>query len=124
MILLLTEQQYTAVQQIEFRKLREESMRRTFNIPEDVNTIQVFHGTSEKNARNIIKTGLRKHSWLTTDESEAQMYSKIQGHRGKPYVMSLKVYIGSCLPNSDKYITTEEVLYPRGNGFFPKDYLY
>lgn len=102
------------------RQYHIDSMRRAFNVPEDTVFISVFHGTSEKNAKNIVRTKLRKYSWLTTDESEARMYSQHQAHGGKPYVMSLRVYIGSCVPNGN-YITTEEDLYPISNGMVPKD---
>jgi hypothetical protein len=56
----------------EIRGFRTESMRKAFKIPENTNFITAYHGTSEKNAKNIIRTKLRSGAWLSTDRSEAE----------------------------------------------------
>lgn len=108
--------------QTDHRRWRAESMREAFDIPENTNWITAYHGTSEKNANNIIKTKLRSGAFAAIDYDTAAKYSQIQAHGGKPYVMQLRLYIGSCLPTSG-YITTQEDLVSTSNGFVPKDLL-
>lgn len=106
----------------EIRQNRADSMRRKFHVPEDTMWMIVYHGTSEKNARNIEKTKLRSGAWASPDRSVAEKYSTIQAHGGKPYVMQLRIFIGSCYPSGD-YIVTQEDLYSTTAGFVPKEYV-
>lgn len=101
---------------------RMEKMRSVFKLDDDTNWLFVYHGTSEANAKNIIKTKLNNGTWLTDDYSTAELYANRQAHGGKPYVMSFNVFIGSCLPSGD-HITTQEDLYMTSKGFVPKSLL-
>lgn len=102
------------------RKWREDAVREKYNIPEDTVWMQLYHGTSVKNAKNIGQKGFRDGAWFATDYKTADDYSKRQAHGGEPYVISARVYIGSLLPSGD-YLTAQEPLASTSQGYLPKD---
>lgn len=102
------------------RKWREDSVREKFKIADDTVWMTLYHGTSVKNANNIVKTGFRDGAWFSPDYEVADGYSKRQTHGGKPFVMQCRVYIGSLLP-SGNYLTAQEPLASTSQGYLPKD---
>lgn len=102
----------------EIRNLREVSVRKKYNIPDDEHWITAYHGTSLKNVKGIERSGFRSGTWFSTDKEVAHRYSLQVA--GKPYVMLVRLYIGSLYPSGD-YLVSQEVLQSTSQGYVPKD---
>lgn len=100
------------------RNFRIEQMRKKFNLKDNTVWISAYHGTSEKNVKGIERSGFKSGSWFAIDQETATKYSKQAG--GKPFIMSVRLYIGSLLPNGD-YMTSQEPLISTSVGYVPKD---
>lgn len=69
------------------------------------NTIIVYHGTSKKNADNILKTGKFKgHPWFALDKSTAEKYAKSHGGKND-IVLTLEIDPSSVLPVAGSYLS-------------------
>jgi RNA:NAD 2'-phosphotransferase (TPT1/KptA family) len=69
------------------------------------NTIIVYHGTSKKNADNILKTGKFKgHPWFVLDKSTSEKYAKAHGGKND-IVLTLEIDPSSVLPVAGSYLS-------------------
>lgn len=69
------------------------------------NTIIVYHGTSKKNADNILKTGKFKgHPWFALDKSTSQKYSNAHGGKNN-VILTLEIDPSSVLPVAGSYLS-------------------
>lgn len=62
--------------------------------------VRLYHGTSESNAKKIVKSNTFKNfPWFSPDEEVAKKYSKMVGGN-KAYVMTAIVKASSLIPSS------------------------
>jgi hypothetical protein len=59
--------------------------------------MKLYHITSEKNAKNIIKNGLNSHSWLATNKKRCEVYRQ----RNKSYGLGNQLILVFNISNTE-----------------------